>query len=525
MSADERLLTALQEGDERCPDGRALARLGQLFRDSATLPRSPDLAARVVAVCADPAALAAVPDDDALVDRLYNGGADSGIDDAELLRLRQLIRDASRLEREPDLLPRLAEELAGTSDSARRSGVGRIDSDLSWRIWSVVVGGHVAALLVLTLLHGGFDRQETLTNLVASPPELGEGGYEVAVHRLRKLLDQADGSAATTALPDSWNDLADRPDDLFRLRQRESLRATARQLYGCSDSSITVARGLRWLELQQREDGFLGRSSGDRHIDLAAHSLATLALLGEGLDAASRSRAARTALDWLQQQQNLDGYFLPDGTRDGMVYGVAVLALVEGAALFDDAGLRTAAELACDRHRAELIRQAGAGGLNGFALLAIETARLHRFRLPDGLAAEAAAVAAQVPRHARDVGTVGLSLLNRAIRGDRDIDGFTRQATLIAQATTAVEGMSCDPLGWYFATLALREQNGPSWETWNRMLENRILAIFEYDAEGAWVAADRVRHARNAGAAGDVLATSICLLNLQVSYRYLPVRL
>ena len=71
---------------------------------------------------------------------------------------------------------------------------------------------------------------------------------------------------------------------------------------------------------------------------------------------------------------------------------------------------------------------------------------------------------------------------------------------------------------------AVRDAGGPTWDAWAKNLQAQLIPAFTpVDKNGcAYVPANRVHYAD--GASGDVFATSLALLNLQIAYRYLPVQ-
>jgi hypothetical protein len=73
---------------------------------------------------------------------------------------------------------------------------------------------------------------------------------------------------------------------------------------------------------------------------------------------------------------------------------------------------------------------------------------------------------------------------------------------------------------WYYATLALFQQQGAEWEQWNEAIKLLLVArqrdsgpaAGSWDPDGRW-----------AGVAGRVYQTAIATLTLEVYYRYLPL--
>jgi len=74
---------------------------------------------------------------------------------------------------------------------------------------------------------------------------------------------------------------------------------------------------------------------------------------------------------------------------------------------------------------------------------------------------------------------------------------------------------------WYYATLALFQEGGKPWETWNARLKQVLLKLQLPDdlgtAAGSWDPLDR-----RAQVGGRVYSTALCTLCLEVYYRYAP---
>jgi hypothetical protein len=204
--------------------------------------------------------------------------------------------------------------------------------------------------------------------------------------------------------------------------------------------------------------------------------------------------------------------------------GIACLAQVEGALLLADANVRAQAEQTLAALDRGVPVQAGAAGLGGFTLLAVETAHQGGLHVPARLLEQSRRnLARSVPAQDGDAGRIGLAAFARLIYGFRGQASTSRQ---LDQLATLAPGRNAagqtDPLGWFFATLALREAGGPAWDHWSATLQSTLVPAFEpVEGGGMRVPASAVRYANGQG--GDVFATSLALLNLQAAYRYLPL--
>jgi len=318
-------------------------------------------------------------------------------------------------------------------------------------------------------------------------------------------------------LPGQWSDLQTRGGDLFLLRRFPEVRQAALGHYGMAASHDAIEQGVAWLTAQSTASGAIGPLSGNADRDLATQSLATLALIGQGLDDHSRMRVVRSALGWIDAQLS------NHSVHTDVATGMATLALVEGAALSGDALLRLQAEQALrDLDHGEP-PQPGAAGLGGFTLLALETAVQANLAVPErALIQGRRSLARSLPQQENDYGRIGLAAFARLIYGMREQPSTTREIHLLSAMNPAMHDGQSDPLGWFFPTLAMREAGGSEWEHWSTALQNTLLPQFQSVGAGqARVQASQVHYADPHGS--DVFATSLAVLDLQVPYRYVPL--
>jgi hypothetical protein len=289
------------------------------------------------------------------------------------------------------------------------------------------------------------------------------------------------------------------------------------------ESAEPVRAGLAWLIAQQdAASGCFGAPSGNFDRDVATQSLATLALLAEGSGDPLRRTAARRGLDWLARS------LAPGGTSRLADTGIASsglgsLALVEGGLLLNDTALQQQAEDCLAELDSGMPMQPGAAGLGGFVLLALETAQQGGLHVPGRLLQQSRRnIGRSLPAQENDQGRLGVAAFARFILGHRDNPSTTHQVERLGELLPVPDPSGrVDPLAWFFATLAMREAGGSSWERWSLALQRSLLPLLVADGNGAaHVEASRIRYGESAGA---VFATSVTLLDLQAPYRYLPL--
>ena len=518
MSDTDPLLRAVADGDPHCPDGRMLAALGQLIRHHGTPPKpQADFADDVLARIND-----AGQTDGEAIDAFYNTG---DADDNELGRMAMLVRGAAPapIDLSQQVLKRIraSSRLTLFTEEPRRG----IDRSGRWRIWSAVVASHVAALLAFAIFEMGFGLG-TDRSAPSSSEAAGNGGTSG--------MGTGDANSQRTVapalppnLPATWGDVRGLGTDLFLLRRFPELRREALRQYGQEAAAPAITAGLSWLLSQQ--DAATGAFVPVTYTDersIATHSLAVLALLGEGLGDRTRTTAARRGLAWLAERVAPAGDDAPRLAGLGPVAsGLSTLALVEGGLLLGDDDLRVRAEgclIALDRG---LPMQPGANGLGGFPLLALETAQQGGMRVPGRLLQQARKQIARAlpPQEAADVGRLGLAAFARAIYGLGDASSAQQQVRRLGELAGTLANERPDPLGWFFATLAMREAGGDAWKVWSSATASALMPLLNTQTAAGRVDPQAIRHGDSAGVGADVFATSLVLLNLQAPYRYLPL--
>ena len=529
------LLRAVADGDPNCPDGRMLSALGDLFRRHAQPPKEvDDLSGDILAKLKDVEHSAA--DELDAIDAFYdNSGTTSHSNptvDPTLDRLAGLARSVGP--RRVDVTNAVLKRIRASSRLAAVLGAEEdresLDGRNRWRIISAVIAGHVAALLAFAIFQIGFHAGQESTPDGTTLAVNGDGSTDATGGTVAGGRSNMDLKAPELPpnLPSTWGHIRGLGTDLFLLRRFPELRSDARQLFGMQASETHVARSVAWLRSQ------LDAKSGTFNADplasadertLATHALGTLVLLGEGLGDKGHSADTRRALDWLRVRMG-DTELSGDGSGTDhalaglsqVTSGLVSLSLVEGALLYGDLGLRSVAEGTLVTLDRGLPMQAGAAGLGGFTLLALETAQQGGMRVPGRLLHQARrSLARALPTHDTDAGRVGLAAFARYIYGLGANSSTRLQVNQLGNLLPGTGTGRPDPLGWFFATLALREADGSDWQKWSDALESRLIPLVQADGH---VDAGAIRYGETAG---DVFATSLVVMNLQVPYRYLPL--
>lgn len=555
MNDSDPLLRAVADGDPHCPDGRTLAALGDLFRRHATPPgEESDLSADILARLSDLADADGGIDDQETIDAFYDGDDRSQLGDPQLNRLSALARSIGP--RRVDLTAAIQRRIRASSPFAtvfdkhanqENDHHEGLDGRGRWRIISAVIAGHVAALLAFAIFeigfHAGQDQQVDGATLTKKDPNALRAsdvdGSLVAGNSAGSSAGSSTGSSTGSSnnpllnapalppnLPHAWSDIRGLGTDLFILRRFPELRANARPLFGMQASAASVSRGVTWIRSQlNSQSGTFTLDGGHGERDLATHSLATLVLLGEGLGDKALSADTRKALDWMRIQLG-DTQLVGDdsGTDHALsnlsqvTSGLICLSLVEGALLYGDTDLRAIAEASLATLDRGLPMQPGAAGLGGFTLLALETAQQGGLRVPGRLLSQARrALAVTLPTPDADAGRLGLAAFTQYMYGLGSNKNTRQHITQLgARLPTTAVGRT-DPLGWFFATLAMREADGADWQRWSSALEAQLIPLVQEDGH---VASSSIRYGETGG---DVFATSLVMLNLQVPYRYLPL--
>jgi hypothetical protein len=340
-------------------------------------------------------------------------------------------------------------------------------------------------------------------------------------------------------------------------------RREATSRYGGTDASEdAVNLGLGWLAAHQREDGrwssgrtprcpsddlcsAVRRKSDD--IDAALTGLALLAFLGAGhtQDRGAHAESVSAGLRWMLKRQQKTGHFTDPGHGNMYIHGLCSYALAEACALGGDEKLRRAMAAAVAALGKSQIPSGGweydptpeaRGGemtLSVWQMMALRGAQeagvdvpadmmdrarefLRRMTAPDGLVR-------YYPGSEATMGSAGAGLFARSMLGMTEGNVVRRGLEALREMSReempgAEISVSRAPLyAWYYRTLVEFQEQGRGWREWNRALRPHLVStqLLRGHAAGSWAITDRPEF-------GTVYSTALCLLMLEVYYRYPP---
>ncbi len=349
----------------------------------------------------------------------------------------------------------------------------------------------------------------------------------------------------------------------MRARTPETARLRAiTQSGGKKESEATVLKGLKWLAAHQNADGSWAPSDQS-----AMTGFALLAMLGHGETSVSADfgPTVQKAIDWLLQNgQKADGR--PNASRaylDGVfAHGIATFALGEYYTMTKD---ERVTELLKKSTRCIVEGQAFDGGwqdnyvktgesdtwLSIAQIQALKAAHLSGLKI-EGVEAALDQAMLNLKRVQATDGSFGfrkagdseMTLMgsgdlkmtftgagvfctylwkkdkNRSVR-----DGIEYLFKWIEKAYPIdYHHESVDLHAWYYDTQACFVIGGAPWSKWNRRFADEL--IKNQNADGSWPAvAGRQAFSgtqRDPKGAGPCYRTSLCILMLEVFYRYLP---
>jgi hypothetical protein len=381
------------------------------------------------------------------------------------------------------------------------------------------------------------------------------------------LLALTDASPAAPAEPPAG--AAARKDDAFAGRTKEGRARLLKEFGGSAEGEEAVMLGLAWLTQVQKRDGNWAYESGPHTGDhAAATGMAVLAFLGAG-QSHKEGRfkpTVQAGLDWLVKNANAGqvrnrGMF---NTITNMYsQGIAALALCEAYGMTRDPALKPAAQAAIDYiQKAQGPRGSWgyvAGTDNDTSILGWQIQALHAARLTQDLVVDdkvierairflnfvspgqtKSAYGYSTPDGAQPATALtAIGLLCRYYINDwrRDTAGFDQGARGLMRRAPAPPARQVDMYYYYYATQVVRFYGGEEWKTWNEGAPGADskrrgglpdvllgLQVRTPAGRGSWdPAVDRNETSLTFGTyCGRLGTTCMCLLTLEVYYRYVP---
>lgn len=315
---------------------------------------------------------------------------------------------------------------------------------------------------------------------------------------------------------------------------------------GTKESEKAVELGLAWLARHQKSDGSWSFQHGPDDPGLldcptGATGLALLAFLGAGNTHKKGVylNQVNGGLRFLLDHIDSEGWLMGTGQATMYVQGICAIALCEAYSMTKDAALKQPAQRAIDfivsaqdpegggwRYR---IPQAGDTSVLGWQLMALTSARVAELNVPSrtivratkflkSVEAEGGAMYGYTHAGSTRPSTTAVGLLCRMYLGREQTNkGLIRGMKRLSDWAPDASDMYYS----YYATQAMHHWGGGSWEKWNAVMRNQLVAgqAREGDAAGSWP----TDASHGAPMGGRLYTTCLSIMTLEVYYRYLPV--
>lgn len=372
------------------------------------------------------------------------------------------------------------------------------------------------------------------------------------------------GSPDAPAQPPTTTKAEPKKDGAFGGRTKAGKKQLLKDFGGSEEGEEAVMLGLAWLTQTQMKDGGWVYDGGRAADTAPATGMAVLAFLGAGQShkEGRYKQTVASGLDWLVKNletQNQRGTGRFKGAGDMYGQGIATLALCEAYGMTQDADLKKPAQQAVDY----IQRAQGANGSWGYragntgdtSIVGWQVQALHAAQLA-GLD-----VNPQVVKKAVEFLNAAGGGRNKAAYGYNDAGGAAPGTSLTAIGLLCryyVDGWRADNPGfaegtrgllnrapkpemgkggldlyfYYYATQVVRFHGGDRWRDWNEGVKNAngerkggmpdwLIAIQNRTRtdRGSW---DPTGDQWIAGNCGRLGMTCMCLLTLEVYYRYTP---
>ena len=361
------------------------------------------------------------------------------------------------------------------------------------------------------------------------------------------MLGVSPGGLGSSRLP---ADIAEpvKPLDTQEQRQPESRGELLARMGGSVETEKAVGRALEWFTKHQEADGrwsgknfdaHCGKCAGNAEIDAdaAMTGIVLLCYLGAGHTHVAEGpyqQVVAKALKWLVDRQAASG----DLRRGETMYGqtLSTVALCEALAMTKDQRLTAPTRRAVDfvlrtaANQNRATREEDTSVL-GWLVMTVESARRAGIVVPRdvfegaGRWLEQASSSGAPGRYSYSRGgpasaamTAEAMFVQQILGHSRDEARMKESAAFILSQPPVWDG-AAPTYHWYYATLALFQQQGDEWDRWNRQLSPILVEHQRRDgaAAGSWDPQDEWSRL-----GGRLYQTAVCTLSLEVYYRYKP---
>jgi len=340
---------------------------------------------------------------------------------------------------------------------------------------------------------------------------------------------------------------AAKPASLYAARRGAGRAQALKQFGGTADTENAVELGLEWFARHQEGGGeWRGGALGS---EPALTGLALMAFLGAGCgpDHPKYGNHTSRAIAWLIDVQTDDGLIGPASKFDLYCQGIATLALAEALNMTKDTKLaRPVAQAAQFIIGAQQeqggwdYRKAKTGrndtSVTCWQIMALMSARRAGVEVPRECMAGILRHLEKVTRASGQVQYLQrhrhtTMALTAAGTFCHMLLGWSNRSTVVRRSANWLKPRAPSwvqtqrrgfyPLYyWYYGTLTMFQMGGPYWAEWNKSMRPLLVRKQRRtgDLRGSW---DPVGYDGRVG--GRVYATALCVLDLEVYYRYLPL--
>jgi hypothetical protein len=362
------------------------------------------------------------------------------------------------------------------------------------------------------------------------------------------LLGTSPGGLGALRLP---ADIAEpvKPIDTQEQRAPESRGEMLARMGGSAETEKAVGLALEWFTKHQESDGRWSGKNFDAHCgkcegaaeidaDAAMTGIVLLCYLGAGhthlAEGPYREPVAK-ALKWLVDRQASSG----DLRRGETMYGqtLSTVALCEALAMTKDQRLTAPTRRAVNFVLQTSARQSSGQtreedtSVLGWLVMTVESARRAGIAVPRdvfegaGKWLDQASSSGAPGKYSYVRGGPASAAMTAEAMFVRQILGHSREEARMKESAAFILSQppkwdgAAPTFHWYYATLAMFQQQGDEWDRWNRQLSPILVEHQrkEGTAAGSWDPQDEWSRL-----GGRLYQTAVCTLSLEVYYRYKP---